>query len=181
MWNSLPICSGLTFEFYTDLTVIIIFLFVWTVPLITCWTWHEGLLQCHNLTMIMINVIKMSVLPSSISSSFLALLVILDVSFACSYVLSVLWKVCHPAKTFPTHSFSGVCPSVSLTHINMPLSLSVVSPPLSPSRTSGGSLVFVWQKCASGLCCVKVLPTVSSLLKPLAIYSPFPPLMSPFL
>lgn len=165
----------------------------WTIPLITCLIAVypiKGILQCCNLvthnskmstSTLYLNAV--SVLPLSVSSSLLALLVNLDRSFAYSYVLPVLWKVRRPANTFPTHSLCGVC--LTRTHqyasTSLSLSLSVVSPPLSPGHPSGGSSVFVQQQCASGLCCVKVLPTVSSLSRPLAVYSLCPPPVSLFL
>lgn len=97
-------------------------------------------------------------LPIPVSSSFLALLVNLDLSFAYSDVLPVLWKVCRPANTFPTRSLSGVCLSVSLAHINMPLSLPLcclssplTQPPLWRQLTflfsSGVLLACVLSKC----------------------------------
>lgn len=105
-------------------------------------------------------------LSFSTSSCSLALLMNLDLSFSYSYVLTVLWKVCCTASTFPTH-VSLVSVSLCFTHTHQYASvsgsLSVVSPPLSPCHPSGSSLVFVQQLCASGPCCVKVLPTVSSL------------------
>lgn len=101
-------------------------------------------------------------------SSSIDRLLNLDLRFACSDVPSVLWRVrLSPPCRLILESL--VCPSlsVSLAHINTPqplVSSSVVCPLLSPSPPSGGSLGFVLQSCASGLCCVKVLPTVFSLL-----------------
>ena len=75
------------------------------------------------------------------------------------------------------------CLSLSHTSLRPLLSfpLSTVPHPLSPGRPSGSSLVFLQLYPASGLCCVKVLPAVSSLSRPLAIYSSCPSSLSLFL
>lgn len=122
-----------------------------------------------------------SVLPFSVSSTFLALLVNPDLCFAYSYVLRVLWKVCCPANTFPAHSLSGVC--LTLTHqyasISL-LSLSLFLLSLLPSHpaTSLAAAQFLFSSGVLLAFVVSVLPTISSLYRPLDIYSPCPPPVS---
>lgn len=76
--------------------------------------------------------------------------------------------------------------SVSLSHINTLQSrssslappLAAVSPPLSPGHLSSGSSLFVSQWRARGLCCVRVLPAIRSVNRPLGVYFPCPPPVS---
>lgn len=87
-----------------------------------------------------------------VSSSFHALLVNLDLSFAYSYVLPVLWKVCRLAKTFPTHCLSW-CLTRAHGYVSFSLfSLCCLSPshPLAAAQflfSRSVLLVFVVSKC----------------------------------
>lgn len=119
----------------------------------------------------------MSTLTCSASSSTLALLLNSDLSFSYSYVLPVLWKVLL-CQNIPDVSF---CLCVSLTHINMLVSLvpSLLSllpchpaTPLAAAWFLFGSyvlLAFVVSKCC------QVSPLSPG---PLAVHSPCPPTVS---
>ena len=92
-------------------------------------------------------------------------------------------KCASNANAFPTHCLSGVYLSRTHQYCSASRSLPLLSLlPSHPATPSGGSIVSCFflfsSKRASGLLCVKVLLTVSSVFRPLAICSLCPPTVS---